>query len=166
MRLRAAVAADAAPLAAISIEVWTGTYLRRGVGPVFADHVLSTYTPDAVASWIAEPEAAVIVAEAEEGPVGYVRIAPNRPGPFEGCGDTEIVTLYVQPRHHGAGIGAALLRAGIEAIGPTEAVWLTTNSENSPAIGFYGAMGFAQVGTTDYVIDGVGYPNHVFAKRP
>jgi hypothetical protein len=40
MTLRDAVPADALALAALSIAVWVGTYLNRGVGPRFAEHVL------------------------------------------------------------------------------------------------------------------------------
>ena len=40
--------ADAASLAALSIEVWVGTYLRQGASSFFAELVLSEFT----AAWI------------------------------------------------------------------------------------------------------------------
>ena len=36
--------ADAASLAALSIEVWVGTYLRQGASSFFAELVLSEFT--------------------------------------------------------------------------------------------------------------------------
>jgi ribosomal protein S18 acetylase RimI-like enzyme len=164
MTLRDAVPADAPALAALSIEVWVGTYLKRGVGPRFAEHVLRAYKPGTMDALIRDPAQIVVLSDNEEGPDGYVRVAPEAEPPLPECRGAEIATLYVQPRHHGRGLGRALLREAIARCRAREidAVWLTTNSENGPAIGFYHAMGFETVGTTDYVIDGVGYLNDVF----
>lgn len=164
MALRDALEDDAASLAALSIEVWVGTYLRRGVGPVFADYVLGAYTAETMRALIRDTKQIIVVSENDEGPDGYVRITPEAKGPLPECRGAEIATLYVQPRHHGRGIGRALLveafaRCRAQGI---EAVWLTTNSENAPAIGFYDTLGLRTVGKTDFVIDGKGYANDVF----
>ena len=163
MILRDATPSDAASLAALSIEVCVGTYLRRGVGAVFADCVLGTYTPERMRALIADPGQIVLVSCNEEGPDGYVRIASEAAAPLPACRGAEIATLYVQPRHHGRGIGRALLDeafARCRARG-IDAAWLTTNAENAPALGFYRRIGFRIVGRTDFVIDGAGYPNEV-----
>ena len=164
MPLRQAHPADASSLAAMSIEVWVGTYLRNGVSAVFADFALETFTPAKLAGQINDTAQTLIVSENGDGLDGYVRIAPDTPGPVAGCGDTEIATLYVQPRHHGKGIGKTLLAAAFEECRRLglPSVWLTTNSENAPAIAFYGALGFRKLGTTDFMIDGQGYANDVF----
>ncbi|WP_308918340.1 GNAT family N-acetyltransferase [Jannaschia sp. LMIT008] len=153
-------------MAALSIEVWTGTYLRRGVAPMFARHVLDCYAPAAVAARLASDGDATVVAEAEEGPIGYVTVSSRNPGPIPACGAAEVTTLYLQPRHHGRGIGAVLLGRGLDILARDGAdrAWLTTNAENAPAIGFYGRMGFRNVGRTDYLIDGVGYPNVILVR--
>jgi methyl coenzyme M reductase alpha subunit len=44
MAIREASIDDASSLAALSIEVWIGTYLRNGVSKFFADYALSTFT--------------------------------------------------------------------------------------------------------------------------
>jgi len=44
MSLRLARQSDASSIAALSIEVWLGTYLRRGINPFFNDYVLSEFT--------------------------------------------------------------------------------------------------------------------------
>ncbi|WP_138466184.1 GNAT family N-acetyltransferase [Poseidonocella sp. HB161398] len=164
MKLRPARPSDAPVLAAISIEVWLGTYIRRGVSPVFAEFALSEFTATRFAGLLADPDEHVTVSENEDGPDGFIRLSRGRPAPVPGCSDMEISTLYVQPRHHGRGLGRALLRAGLaharEAGAPD--VWLATNSENAPAIGFYLRQGFERVGTTAFRIGGEAYPNDVF----
>ena len=140
-----------------------GTYLRRGVGKAFADYVLGAYTAEQMCALIADPAQIMVVSENNEGPDGYVRITPKADPPLPECRGAEIATLYVQPRHHGRGIGRALLNDAFsrcQARG-IDSVWLTTNSENVPAIAFYHHMGFQSVGRTRFLINGVGYPNEV-----
>lgn len=161
-QLRAAQQADCAALAALSIEVWTGTYLREGVNGTFATFVLETFTPARFAELLRDPGESLILSQNRVGPDGYIRITENRPSPAGGP-SVEISTLYVQPRHHGRGLGQALLRAGLDHckakdLGPP---WLATNSENTPAIGFYHAQGFVTAGETHFEIDGTLYPNTV-----
>ncbi|MBU2961733.1 GNAT family N-acetyltransferase [Citreicella sp. C3M06] len=165
MPVRSALSSDASSIAALSIEVWIGTYIKRGVSAFFADYALQTFTPDKTLALIANPEQMILVSENVEGIDGVLRLSRNSPAPVEGCGDLEIATLYVQPRHHGKGIGRALLRAAFERLGDAETVWLATNSENTPAIGFYLAQGFQQVGETQFRIKEQAYRNNVYAYR-
>ncbi|MDE4174710.1 N-acetyltransferase [Phaeobacter sp. PT47_59] len=160
--LRPAQPSDCAALAALSIEVWTGTYLRDGVNETFAAFVLEAFTPGHFAALLRDPAETLIVSQNRVGIDGYIRITEGRPSPVGGR-HTEISTLYVQPRHHGRGIGEALLRAGLDHCNTKGlgAPWLTTNSENTPAIGFYHRQGFESLGETLFEIDGVGYPNTV-----
>lgn len=161
MTLRMAQPSDAPCLAAISIEVWLGTYIRRGVSAFFAEYALTEFTAGRFEMLIADPDETLIVSENEDGPDGFIRVTSGNPAPVEGCSDTEISTLYVQPRHHGKGIGGALLDAGLRAAG-SRSVWLATNSENTPAIGFYLARGFEKVGTTHFRIRDQAYLNNVY----
>lgn len=89
----------------------------------------------------------------------------GNPAPVDGCSLTEICTLYVQPRHHGRGLGKGLLAEAFSHLSGkgAESVWLTINSENTPAIGFYLAQGFRCVGQTVFEIDDQAYPNEVFS---
>ncbi|MGV6805042.1 MAG: GNAT family N-acetyltransferase [Ruegeria sp.] len=57
-------------------------------------------------------------------------------------------------------MSAALEHCRDQAI---EAVWLTTNAENAPAIAFFLALGFEQVGETEFRIQDQGYLNDVYA---
>ena len=108
-----------------------------------------------------------MVSENAEGIDGVVRVSSNSPAPVKGCSDVEISTLYVQPRHHGTGIGTRLLTGALDHCRDASvgSVWLATNAENDPAIAFYLARGFEQVGETHFVIEGQGYLNNVYRFR-
>jgi ribosomal protein S18 acetylase RimI-like enzyme len=167
MTLRPPKTSDASSIAAISIEVWIGTYLKRGVNAFFADYALQEFTPAKIEALMSDPKHFILVSENEEGIDGFVRVSSGCKAPVEGWSDMEISTLYVQPRHHGKGIGKRLLNAALQYCrdkGMTS-VWLATNAENAPAIAFYLAQGFEQVGETHFRIDDKGYLNNVYAFR-
>ena len=158
---------DASSLAALSIEVWLGTYLKHGINGFFADYVLHEFTAAKMGSLISDPKQIIYVSENRDGIDGFIRVTPGTPDPVAGASNTEISTFYVQPRHHGTGIGKQLLQTALnhckgQKIG---SVWLATNAENSPAIGFYLANGFTNIGETHFVIDDQQYLNNVYARQ-
>ncbi|AGT08549.1 GNAT family N-acetyltransferase [Paracoccus aminophilus] len=166
MTLRAASRADAPILAALSIEVWLGTYIRRGISAFFAQYALSEFTSEKFAALLDNPDEQFIVSENEDGLDGFIRLSQRKPAPVPDCFPFEISTLYVRPRHHGKGIGRGLLEAGMNharAFG-APSLWLATNAENAPAIAFYLRQGFEQVGTTEFQIGDAAYPNDVFRR--
>ncbi|MFD1794157.1 GNAT family N-acetyltransferase [Ochrobactrum teleogrylli] len=166
MKFRIARPSDAPVLAAISIEVWLGTYIKRGVNAFFAEFALSEFTSAKLAALLEDPNEHVIVSENEDGLDGFIRISHEKVAPVANCSAMEISTLYVQPRHHGRGLGKALLVQGLNYARTADApsVWLTTNSENSPAIAFYLKQGFEKVGTTHFSIHEQAYLNDVFRR--
>lgn len=114
MKFRLARTSDASALAAISIEVWLGTYIKKGVSEFFADFALSKFTSTKLATLLEDPDEHVIVSEDADGIDGFIRISHNKTAPVAGCCSTmEISTLYVQPRHHGRGLGRALLEQAL-----------------------------------------------------
>ncbi|WP_299476488.1 GNAT family N-acetyltransferase [uncultured Roseibium sp.] len=167
MTLRKPKKSDASSIAAISIEVWIGTYLKRGVNAFFADYALEEFTPSKIESLISDPNQFILVSENEEGIDAFIRVSSASKAPVSGCSETEIATFYVQPRHHGKGIGKRLLNAALQHCREknVDSVWLTTNAENDPAIAFYLAQGFEHVGETHFRIDDEGYLNNVYSYR-
>lgn len=165
--IRPAQGADCSSLAALSIEVWLSTYLREGVSRFFADYVLSRYTPEHFEDALNNPAERLLVSQNQTGIDGYIRIANGRPSPAGGASETEISTLYVQPRHHGKGIGRNLLVSGLRLCRSNgwDAPWLTTNSENTGAIAFYCRNGFEKAGLTSFRIQDAQYPNDVLQYR-
>ncbi|MBM7069289.1 GNAT family N-acetyltransferase [Actibacterium sp. 188UL27-1] len=167
MTLRAPTISDASSIAAISIEVWIGTYIKRGVNASFADYALEEFTPSKIGKLIRDPNQFFRVSENDEGIDGFIRVSSASVAPVAGCSDMEISTFYVQPRHHGKGIGKRLLSAALDHCRAKEAgsVWLTTNAENAPAIAFYLAQGFEHVGETHFHIADQGYLNNVYSLQ-
>ncbi|MBD3665834.1 GNAT family N-acetyltransferase [Sulfitobacter aestuariivivens] len=167
MTLRTADISDASSIAAISIEVWVGTYLKRGVTAFFADYVLAEFTPTKTNALIRDPDQFIVVSENEDGIDGFVRVSSASLAAVDGLSKYEIATFYVQPRHHGKGIGKRLLAAALDHCRDQAAacVWLTTNAENDPAISFYLGQGFEHVGETHFAIKDEGYLNNIYAYR-
>jgi ribosomal protein S18 acetylase RimI-like enzyme len=166
MPLRPATRSDASSIAAISIETWLTTYLKRGVSAFFADYVLETFTTAKTEQLITDPAQFILVSENTDGLDGFIRLTSGTTAPVAGCSDTEIATLYVQPCHHGKGIGKMLLQAAVDhaCAKGIASLWLTTNAENLPAIAFYRAQGFTHIGDTHFRIGAQGYLNHVYRK--
>ncbi|HEY4546726.1 MAG TPA: GNAT family N-acetyltransferase [Pedomonas sp.] len=54
----------------------------------------------------------------------------------------EIDWMMVHPSHHGLGVGAALMRTGIEWLDPSQPQWLNVVAHNDRAINFYRKYGF------------------------
>ncbi|MEM7440716.1 MAG: GNAT family N-acetyltransferase [Pseudomonadota bacterium] len=164
MTLRMAEQSDASSIAAISIEVWIGTYLKKGVTAFFADFALEEFTVEKTRQLIADTDQFIVVSENKEGIDGFIRVSTGNKAPVSGCSETEISTFYIQPRHQGKGIGKRLLAAAVQHCREISAgsVWLTTNAENDPAIAFYLAQGFEHVGETNFWIDDKGYLNNVY----
>ncbi len=167
MRFRNAVAADASSLAALSMEVWVGTYLRKGISSFFADYALAEFTAARFQAVIEAEDDVLIVSENDDGIDGFIRVAFDSPSPGPDGSRTEIKTLYVQPRHHGKGIGKGLLKEALAACGARGcgSVWLAVNSENTAALTFYLANGFQSVSQTHFRIADQAYLNEVMSRQ-
>lgn len=167
MKIRQALPSDAASLAAISMEVWIGTYMRRGVNAFFAEYALGEFRLEKFQAILGSVNDRVIVSDNEDGIDGFVRISFDSPAPALGTAKTEIKTLYVQPRHHRKGVGTGLLRAALEtcATRDIKSVWLSVNSENHSALEFYKASGFVTMGQTHFRINDQAYLNEVMERQ-
>lgn len=168
MSIRLAKLSDASSLAAISLEVWLGTYIREGVNAFFAEYALSEFTTARFKTILNDKSETLWVSENSVGIDGYLRITENKPSPATGCSDTEITTLYVQPRHQGQNIGKRLLSQGLSycATQNIKAPWLAVNAENTRAIEFYQKHGFSDVGETHFHIQDQAYLNRILTYRP
>lgn len=166
--LRPARLDDASSLAALAIEVWVGTYLRQGVNSLFANYVFAELTPARFYSLLQQNCETFIVSQNLEGIDGFIRITEGVKPPAGPGSAAEIATFYVQPRHQGRRLGRALLQAGLQRCADLEAPapWLTTNSENTAAIGFYQRMGFEITGETAFCLGTQSYPNTLLTYCP
>lgn len=159
-------AADALCIGVLATHVFLDTYATKGVRPDLAREALSACSPDAFAARLADPARRFLLAESEGYLVAFTEIALNSACPVPDPSPVEVVRLYVHPGFQRRGIGAALLvRADvIAAQQEASAVWLTAWVGNARALAFYRAVGYEDIGTTSYVIEGQHYENRVLRK--
>ena len=152
LTLRPARPDDASSLAALSIEVWVSTYLRHGVNSLFADYIFSELTPARFQSLLQQKSETFIVSQNVEGIDGFIRISEGQS----------------PPAGPALRLGRALLQAGLQRCADlaARAPWLTTNSENTAAIGFYQRMGFEITGETAFCLGSQSYPNTLLTYCP
>ncbi len=166
IHFRRATAADAPALAALAAAVWIATYCDQGVPTDYAEYVLGEFTAARLAATLAAPATVFWLAEAAEGPVGFVDLRLGR------CTEhvrdprqAEVSRLYVLDRFARRGIGRALLqRCHASAVGADAiALWLTMYSGNTRARAFYHALGWRKVGDWAFTLGEKSYPNDVLA---
>lgn len=94
-------------------------------------------------------------------------MSANSQAPVDIASELEITTLYVQPRHHGRGLGRTLLKSGLQFCldAGQPSTWLAVNAVNEKATAFYLANGFERAGQTHFIIGDQAYPNHVLQLR-
>jgi putative acetyltransferase len=79
---------------------------------------------------------------------------------FVGVAEEKVEMLFIHPNARGRGIGRALLRHAVEAMGATR---LDVNEQNEQAVGFYLRMGFEVEGRSER--DGLGKPYPLLHMR-
>ncbi|AZV76868.1 N-acetyltransferase [Parasedimentitalea marina] len=166
--LRPALETDCSSLAALSIEVWLNSYIREGISSFFADYALAEFTADKFRRILSQPSELLLVSQNCIGIDGFIRVRVGQKSPAGSHSETEIATLYVQPRHQGKGIGLCLLRAALDHCQSSHWAppWLAVNSENTKAITFYQRHGFTPVGQTHFKIQDTNYLNEVLQYDP
>ena len=161
MKIRRARHEDASSLAAISFEVWMGTYIREGVNGFFADYALNEFTTVNFETLVSDPTEMIWVSENTNGIDGFLRLTTDKTTDVPECPNVELSTLYVQNRHQGKGIGRTLLQRAI-----TEGdLWLMVNAENVGAVKFYQKHGFVKAGKTYFKIQDQEYLNNVLTYK-
>lgn len=163
LRYGVAGAADAASLAALSIEVWLHTYAREGIRRAFSDYVLGEFTAARFAEHVASDSRVIVKCERGDHLLGYLRMDFDEPCPTVPELTTEIATLYVRSRHARQGIGKGLLARASEICRQRgiKGFWLCVNHENAPAIRFYAAQRFQRNGSDYFELEGERHENFI-----
>lgn len=153
---------DCLNLAALSIQVWLHAYAKNGLRDVISSFVLDTFTVQHFMEIINNPKLTLLVYIKNEHLVGYVIANPH--SIFENTNNGfEIDTLYVQEHFQGMGIGKKLLNRIRIQFG--EACWVSTWSQNGPAIRFYKHLGFSDIGAIDFHLGDEAHENRVLAIK-
>jgi ribosomal protein S18 acetylase RimI-like enzyme len=98
--------------------------------------------------WLGDPDAFVLIAESDGGPVGYAMVQLRGPEETWATGDrvAELETLAVLPEHRGKGIGSALverMHEELRRLGVDHFV-VSVIASNADAVRFYERLGLTR----------------------
>lgn len=165
---RVAEAGDALCIGVLGMHVFLDTYAIDGMRPTLAREALEGLAPDLIEAIIRTSNHAFIVAEINDHLVGFAQVGLNTSHELLALADAaELKRLYVHERFTGAGLGTQLIREAeafiASAQGPAT-VWLTAWVGNERARRFYARRGYADVGSTPFVLQGETHENRLYAK--
>lgn len=153
--IRRAGAGDAAALAAFAERAFLESYGPLNAADDVREHVARHYGPARQAAELAAPGAHCLLAVEDGAIVGYALLAAGS-GHAALAGGTpcEIRRFYVDGRHHGRGVAAALMDAAVDAArgAGCTTLWLTTWEHSLRARAFYAKHGFQDVGTSTFLL--------------
>lgn len=164
---RPATAADALSLSALAAQVFLDTYATNGVTAALAREAGTAYAPQVFEARLRDPTVELLVATVGDRMMSFIDIAFATSCPVPGVQGAEVFRLYVQRPFLRRGLGRALIamaEASARARG-LNAVWLTAWVGNDRALAFYEALGYRDIGVTEYLIEGVAHENRVLCKR-
>jgi diamine N-acetyltransferase len=166
---RTAVAEDALCLSVLATQVFLDTYAIQGIRPAIAREVRQYLSEEAFAEILAGPRRAILLAEIEAHLVGFAQLSYDRTHELLSpeAPAAELNRLYVQRPFLGKGIGKELL-ARSEILARAEGahlLWLTAWTGNTPALRFYEAQGYQDVGASAYTFEGDRYETRLLLKH-
>jgi ribosomal protein S18 acetylase RimI-like enzyme len=152
--IRRAVSADATLLAEIGERTFSDTFAADNTPEDMAQYLATAFSPIVQAAELAEPEVTILIAEAGGTVVGYAKLQTS--GDVPDCVSRdhpiEIARLYVEKKHHGEGVGAALMGECLsvaKSLG-AQTIWLGVWERNYRAQAFYRKYGFREVGSHEF----------------
>lgn len=158
--IRKATADDAGRLAGLAAATFPLACPPESSPADIAAHLAATLSEANFEAYLADPDIAVLVIDADGDLRGYSMLV-NRPAAdpdvaaaLTALPATELSKCYVHPDHHGLGGAAELMRASLAEAAETGArgMWLGVNSQNAKAIRFYEKSGFRKVGTKSFTL--------------
>jgi GNAT superfamily N-acetyltransferase len=165
--IRPAVSADAAAIATVQVRSWRAAY--RGLLPQEELDALDigrrteTWTRILAASqW---PRSGTLVAEGEDGVVGFAALSPTRDDDADPAVVGELAALYSLEQVWGTGVGRSLMAASLAAFGEAgyQRAGLWVLETNDRARRFYEAAGWAPDGAVRQ--DGVAEVRYTWPRR-
>lgn len=167
VQIRACGPADARALALVGQATFLETYADVLPAADILAHCEREHGVARYAGWLDRPEYRFWLAETGTGaPVGYATLCPpDLPLPTEPA-DLELKRIYLLSRFHGAGVGARLMEAAVEAARAAGArrLLLGVYGENARAIAFYVRQGFVQAGVRKFQVGANTYDDLVLAR--
>ena len=163
---RRASPADALILSKLATQVFFDTYATHGVTSELAKKADNLFAVEVFQNRLCIETSVILIASSQDGIVGLIDIDFATTCPVEGIHGAEVFRLYVHRPFLRMGIGRHLIAKAEELIRSKSFsfIWLTAWSENHRALAFYKSIGYQDVGSTQYVIEGKDYENRVLYK--
>lgn len=143
--IRPATRTDAEAIARVDIASWRGAYSE-----ILSDSYLASLdVTQRAGQWtsaVGARDTTVLVAEDEQGTVGFTSVGPCRDEDAD-PGDLEIYAIYLHPRAWGSGVARDLMRTVLDGLAPGTVVSLWILEGNERAQHFYRRHGFQHDGT-------------------
>jgi diamine N-acetyltransferase len=157
---------DALCLSTLATQVFLDTYATNGINADIALEAASVYSRQAFEARLQDQAVEITAVHHSGYVVAFLDVSLQSTCPVPGIVGHEVLRLYVQAPFQRSGLGRALLRKAEARAKDAAAshVWLTAWSGNTAALAFYPAVGYTDVGETQYLIAGKAYENRVFAK--
>lgn len=170
MQIRDATPGDAAAVQRVAVRSCRAAYADLVDDRGLLDAVEDERFADDLRAWLAELDdsAAYLLAVRDDDVLGFAQLLWDDPTlePYVESGDALLQSLYVDPDHWAAGVGTALLEAGLDRLPPAVAcVKLGVLSTNERAKRFYANRGFETVGESVFEVGESRYPIDVCARR-
>ncbi len=154
--IRRAGPSDAAELAQFAEASFRDTFEKFNTAQDMTSYVASAFSAELQRFEIGNPDAIVLLAEETSGKiVGYAQLLfTEQPREVKAERAIELQRFYVARSHHGSGIAQRLMQAAYAAAAErgAAALWLGVWEHNTRAISFYLKLGFADVGSTSFVL--------------
>jgi diamine N-acetyltransferase len=163
IRVRLAEIADAAALARIGAATFAETFAGKNTSDDIQAYLQANFRPEIQAKELAEPGTAAFLAEVSQASdhrtswlsAGYAKMhCRETPNCVAVTATVELARIYVAAAYHGRGIGAALMRACLDAARKQGArtIWLGVWEHNIRAIEFYRGFGFTECGDHEFIL--------------
>lgn len=151
-RIRIATPADAESLAALAERTFRDTFADDNSADDMDAYVRDAFSLDRVRAELADDASTFLLAfvDGREQPIGYARLRTGTAGAsVTGPDPVELQRLYADRSVLGRGVGAALMRASLDAARSAgrRTLWLGVWEQNARAIAFYERWGFEKVGS-------------------
>jgi ribosomal protein S18 acetylase RimI-like enzyme len=151
LRIRTAAPADADALAALAERTFRDTFADDNSPCDMEAYVRESFTRDHLKRELSDNANTFLLAfrNGAERPIGYAKLRTGTTDPsVTGPQPVELQRLYVDRRAVGHGVGAALMRAGLDAARSAGhlTLWLGVWERNARAISFYERWAFKTVG--------------------
>jgi len=150
-RIRPADAGDIKPLAELAARTFKDAFAKDNDPEDVQSYIDQSFSPERLRAELANADNLFLLAFLAEAdfPVGYAKLRSGTLDPsVRGPDPVELERLYVDQGAIGSGIGAALMRAVLDAArrGGHKTLWLGVWERNARAIAFYQRWGFEVVG--------------------